>query len=109
MSNLPPDTSSEQNDPPVEFTPDPALRLVVCAANRNRASGRLICGPRHWDRTMRQQKRADEDWSGWDQGFVDQFGVFMTREEAWVLATEKGQIRCQVDTPPGTLYSEHLY
>lgn len=111
MSLYPPDNSKEQDDPPHDdWTPDPSLRRVVCAANRNRDSGRLICGPRHWDRTMRQQRHPEESFNNWDQGFIDQFGIFMSREEAYEVAERQGQIRQQCGPEAGrTLYSEHLY
>lgn len=41
-------------------------------------------------------------------GFVDQYGNFYDRKEAWKIAEREGQIRHQV-APPGTLYSENLY
>lgn len=41
---------------------------------------------------------------GTQQGFVDQWGVYMTRQEAWVVAKAAGQIK-QV-FQEGTLYSE---
>lgn len=43
------------------------------------------------------------------QGFVDQFGRFYNREDAWKLAKEKGQIRNKIGCPDGTLFSEHLF
>jgi len=45
---------------------------------------------------------------GWDQGFVDQFGDWMDRKEAWKVATDQNQIVREVSSP-GTLYSENLY
>jgi hypothetical protein len=39
-----------------------------------------------------------------DQGFVDQWGVSMSRQEAWVVAKTAGQIK-EVFTE-GVLYSE---
>jgi hypothetical protein len=93
-----------------KFKPNYSItpQRIVCAANRNRKSGRIICGARHWDNIMRSQKREDENWTGWDEGFIDQFGQFLNREEAWLSAQEQGQIRCEVSSP-GTLYSENLY
>lgn len=92
-----------------EWKPDLSLQLVVCAANRHRESGKIICGPRHCDSIMRQQLPDGVKFHGWEQGFIDQWGQFLTREEAWKVAVEKGQIRRKIDTPEGTLYSEHLY
>jgi len=95
-----------------EWKPDYSItpRRVVCAANRYRKTGRIICGARHWDKVMRAQKLPDETWSGWDQGFIDQFGDFMTREEAYEVAINQFQFirRCG---PEGgrSLYSEHIY
>lgn len=83
---------------------------IVCAANRHRESGRIICGARHWDSIMRSQIRIDEEFSHFDQGFINQFGEYLTREEAWVIAEEQGQIRqfCY-DNQKSYLYSENLY
>lgn len=83
---------------------------IVCAAMRNE-KGDVIIGIRHNDTFMREAKMADgrERWRGAEQGFVDQFGVFLSREAAWIVATEAGQIvrRCGVDE--GRLFSENLY
>lgn len=92
-----------------EWKPDLSLQLVVCAANRHTFTQRIILGARHWDKLMRSALQHGEDHVLWEQGFVDQWGQFLTREEAWKVAVEKGQIRRQIDTPEGTLYSEHLY
>jgi hypothetical protein len=43
-----------------------------------------------------------------EQGFVDCFGVFLSREEAWEIAFNNGQIRQQTGSF-GTLFSEDLY
>jgi len=83
-------------------------RRIVCAANRNRTSGRIICGSRHWDNIMRSQVHDGEGFTGWDQGFIDQFGDFLNRKEAWIVAAEQDQIRKLVAST-GTLYSENLY
>lgn len=87
----------------------PASR-VVCAANRNKDSGRIICGARHWDNIMRSQKFESESWGGWDQGFINQFGEFLTRQEAWIVANEQCQVRhvCY-EGQKEILYSENLY
>jgi len=93
-----------------DWKPDYTItpRRVVCAANRNRETGRLICGARHWDKIMRASLLPTENHAGWDQGFIDQFGDFLTRREAWEIAKDRGQILRDVSTP-GTLYSENLY
>ena len=84
---------------------------VVCAGCRNKA-GVIVCGPRHLDSTMRALfalTGGSEAWIGCEQGFVDQHGKFLTREEAHIIATENNQFfrRCGGDKE--TLYSENLY
>ena len=84
-------------------------RRVVCAAMRK--EGRIITGARHYDKIMRAQMGASEGvewWKNCQQGFIDQFGDFIDRSEAWKIAEHQGQIRREVSTP-GTLYSENLY
>ena len=82
---------------------------VVCAANRHLDTGRIICGARHWDAIMRSQVLPGES-RRWEQGFINQFGEFLTRKEAWVIAAKNKQIRrfCYAGQT-GTLYSENLY
>lgn len=90
------------------------MRRVVCAANRDPFSGGIIIGVRHWDDLMRKQAEVfawarcgDEE-----QGFIDQRGIFMSRQEAWKVAEAAGQIIKRVggdDAGGGTLYSENLY
>ena len=95
-----------------EFVPDDSKRRIVAAANRRKSDGLIIVGPRHCDMTMRAlfvQLGGYQVWRCADQGFVDQFGTFHTREEAHVIATRQGQIirRCGGDET--RLYSENLY
>lgn len=42
------------------------------------------------------------------QGFIDQYGKFYDREEAWCVAEKNGQIIRDCGCP-GELYSENLY
>ena len=53
-------------------------------------------------------KRPDE-WLAPEQGFIDQWGVFMTRDEAWGIAKSAQQIKFMPERPPGPLFSEDLY
>jgi hypothetical protein len=93
---------------------DRSQRRVVCAACKM-SDGTLVLGARHGDGCMiatadRLGKKRSHDPD--DQGFIDQRGVFMTRQEAWKVAEAAGQIlyRCGGDTRDGgTLYSENLY
>jgi hypothetical protein len=43
------------------------------------------------------------------QGFIDQFGDFMTREEARKVALDAGQVRRRVGGDSERLFSENLY
>ena len=94
-------------------------RKVVCAANKYvSADGSqviIICGARHWDLLMRSQVEAFDE-ALWEsvklsevQGFVDQHGVFLTREEAWIVAEQAGQIVLRCGGDGVRLYSENLY
>lgn len=81
-------------------------RQVVCAAIKNTRTGMIVCGPRH-HHCIRLAHDLGICSDGWVQGFVDQKNEFMTREEAMVLAKERGQIRGQ--TRGSGLFSEDLY
>lgn len=92
---------------------------IICAANKLRLENGsiiVIAGARHWDKGMHQV--ADALFHGLEreleQGFIDQFNNFYTREEAWIIAETNGQIIRRVggDTKldgTGRLFSENLY
>ncbi len=87
----------------------PYQRRVVCAACRDESLGRMVIGARHNDGIMHLYA---DDFSGWQDGFIDQHGTCMDRQEAWQVASAAGQIirRCGGDDANGgTLYSENLY
>lgn len=94
------------------------MRRVVCAAIRA-ADGSLLLGIRHYDRSMYEQLDRRMDAAKFihrrapDQGFVDQHGNYMTREEAYRVAKAAGQIiypeRCGKGLDGPQLYSEGLY
>jgi len=95
---------------------DGMKRKVVCAAviYPSRPDVMLV-GPRHFDMIMRNQYKklfAMGEALGEDEsveGFLDQYGDFLTREEAYVVAKEASQIirRCGGDDKK--LFSENLY
>jgi len=92
--------------------PDKPEPWIVCAANRHPTNGRIITGARHYDPIMRAQINASEgsdSWIGCDQGFIDQFGNFLTREKALKIAKKNGQIRRRCGGNDLRLYSESLY
>lgn len=96
---------------------------IVCAAMFK--EGRIVTGARHFDKIMRDQMEASEGiawWKSCQQGFINQFGEFLTRKEAWVIADKNGQIKLfdpnstskRIIQPAnqgkeGTLFSENLY
>jgi hypothetical protein len=101
----------------------PYVRRVVCAANlctagRSALTARTFLGARHCDGMMRI---AIEEWLGTIkdepnaihyeeiQGFIDQHGAFMTRQEALTVARAAGQIRYRCSGDEHALYSENLY
>lgn len=83
---------------------------IVCSAIRN-SVGDVIIGIRHYDAEMCEQIKQypPGKWIVNEQGFIDQFHNFHTREEAWKIANEADQIirRCPGDE--GKLFSENLY
>lgn len=95
-------------------------RVIVCAANRFKLkdSGELVIpGTRHYSKDMAlvldqmRDKVVSEQVYGDDQGFLDQWGNYLTRKEALIVATHAGQIntRRQKGGPADTLFSEDLY
>ena len=95
----------------VFWSPTPGTERIVCAAVLY-TDGVLLVGPRHFDAVMHKQ------YAGFGchlseaecaQGFLDQYGQFHTREQAWVIAERNGQIIRDHDKTPGRLFSENLY
>lgn len=104
------------------------LNRVVSAANYCPGHAYLVSA-RHWDEQMHKQydmaklghdaRRAVEpsleeypEGHHFAQGFIDKFGKWLTREEAWVIAQAAGQIIRRVggdNVAGGRLYSENLY
>lgn len=92
-------------------------RRVVCAAAFK--EGNLILGARHFDMTMHKtiEQIANGKFPGFaefmrdsEQGFIDQWGAFMTRVEAFDVATAAGQIIEKSGNPNSReLYSEDIY
>lgn len=66
----------------------------------------------HHGLTAEEVKLTKWRYEDVEQGFIDTWGVFHTREEAWKIASHHNQIirRCGGDTVNGgRLYSENLY
>ena len=76
----------------------------------------LLCSARHWDQSMDDQLKVLEiiglgiSSTRFDQGFIDQHGVYMDREEAMVVAKAAGQVsEDYVGISATKLDSEGLY
>lgn len=86
------------------------LRIAQAAYNYN---GYIVTGTRHSCPIMEMQIlaigwRLLEEWCNQKdmiQGFTDQYGNFLTRKEAYIIAKAAGQI-IRKDHCPGILYSE---
>ncbi len=90
------------------------MQRVVCAAVQY-SNGITLVAPRHFDAVMRDQYHrfftqgtAPREQDG-VQGFLDQHGEFLTREEAWLIAEKSGQIIRRVGGDGKKLFSENLY
>lgn len=91
--------------------PDPNIQRIVCAANKNKKTEKIVCGARHFDKLMLHSIIEDPQgsWLDCEQGFVDQYGNFLNREEAYIIAQRQGQLMPHKSHITGTLYSEDLY
>jgi hypothetical protein len=95
-----------------------AGRYRIGAAIRA-SDGALLLGVRHYSLDMHLQIERRRDGAKFahrhdeDQGFVDQNGVFLSREEAYPVAVAAGQLRypeaCGQGINGPKLYSEGLY
>lgn len=93
-------------------------RRIVCAAIRA-ADGEVLLGIRHYSADMHRQIEQRRDGVKFthrldgDQGFVDQHGVYLSREESYPIAFAAGQIvrpeACGEGLDGSKLYSEGLY
>lgn len=86
---------------------DPEERLVICAAVKT-VTGKLVCGPRH-HHCFEAAAESGQSMSmkAEDQGFVDQWKVYMPREEALIIARKNKQLFNPAAV--AYLFSEDLY
>ena len=84
-------------------------QIVVCAACR--MGEHIVLGARHFDARMREQMdRTSCNWTLAEQGFIDQFGDFLTREEAMKIVKASGQpFSIERNRGDVALFSEGLY
>ncbi|WP_222168006.1 hypothetical protein [Citrobacter amalonaticus] len=97
---------------------DKPQRRVVCAANRYQCklggAPMVFIGVRHFCPVMRQNIHPHKEYidrQTEEQGFIDQWGVFMSREEALSVAKVAGQLNISriKSWPENELFSEDLY
>ncbi len=93
-------------------------RRIVCAANRFKLKdgGTLVIpGARHYSKDMAEvldqvsDKLVSDHVCGVNQGFIDQYSNYWTREEAMIIATYANQVRIERGGSEKELYSEDLY
>lgn len=85
-------------------------KRIVCAACRW-PDGHIILGIRHFspDMILSAHLQGYRTIDCREQGFVDQYGNYLTRQEAYQIAEKNGQYNPYEPYTPGTLYSEDLY
>lgn len=94
-------------------------RRIVCAANRFYGDT-IVCGARHYDPAMRTVLPHLKEFyssANVEQGFINTWGEFLDRKDAWMVASYNDQIIRFVGNQEadrmglyGTeLFSENLY
>ena len=68
-------------------------KRIVCAANRY-AGTIIVCGARHYDRSMHTVLKylPEDSRNSEEQGFINTWGEFLDREEAWTVACYNEQV-----------------
>ena len=86
-------------------------QIIVCAAVRQ--NDLIVTGARHFDKIMNNIIRSLDGCmllKNWEQGFIDQYGKFYNREDAYKLVQLNGQtFDTKRNTSKTKLYSEGLY
>lgn len=87
-------------------------KIIVCAACRQH--GLIVTGARHFDKLMVNVMvhlgSGFKKGSAWEQGFIDQYGTFYNRKDAYVLVQYNGQpFNIMRNGAKDVLYSEGLY
>jgi hypothetical protein len=86
--------------------------MIVCAAIRLK-DGTLVVGPRHGDWIMQAQlERIHSNMRDQENGFINQDGDFLTRQEAWIEASMCKQIKKMLPINSlwtNLLFSQNLY
>lgn len=94
----------------ITATHGPVKRKIVTAANLHTETGTLLVGARHWSPAMIKQAKAcgiKPSDSHFEQGFIDQYDQWLSREDALRIATANEQTLIGEDW--GVLFSENLH
>lgn len=92
---------------------NPKIIIAAC-----RVHDLIILCPRHWDKVMHTtiNNHHKSAWvkriphSEWEQGFIDQFGKFYSREEAMLVVKRNEQpFSPHRNVSTTKLYSEGIY
>lgn len=92
----------------------PVKRKIVTAANRHTGTGVLLVGARHWSKAMTAQAKAmgikpdSLVCESFEQGFIDQYDQWLSREDAKRIALANGQPLIGEDWGD-ELFSENLH
>ena len=84
------------------------LPKIVCSALKD-SNGAIILGARHFDSLMVETLKNGSYSEPFEQGFIDQFGVFYRREDAFKIAQKNNQILNKSPHNTKLLFSENLY
>ncbi|WDS62172.1 hypothetical protein [Pseudomonas phage D6] len=87
-------------------------RVIVCAANRY--GDFIVTGSRHFSVPMwfTLELIGDDALKAYgkcEQGFIDQYGMFWNRTDAYNLCREQGRELLEEGGSETELFSEHLY
>lgn len=89
--------------------PDGTKTHIVCAANRAKG-GLIFCGSRHGSAAMHSQmSAAGIEYQETEDGFIDRYDRFWTREQALEIMLSTGQKMLHQGDWGNELYSENLY
>lgn len=94
------------------MTEETTERRIVAAAIRTHGITCSMPAParhHHVIHAMYYAGWGDESRSEHEQGFLDSAGVFLTREEAYVVAEAAGQIIARGPHRVGMLFSEDVW
>jgi hypothetical protein len=106
------DTRTLPNEPwTIPSWMSPPRPRIVCAALLY-DDNTLVVGPRHYDTVMQAQIAQRPKGNPPHQGFIDQYGHFLTRKQAWDIACYQRQVIRRVGgdgLDKAGLFSENLY